>query len=93
MAPSRHDWKIVDRDFKPQHNQPTNSVLLPTGMGGKLKKLSSCTVLQNQYDKSYIQSEVFKMHSLEVEKPLDYCNDRKFSDRHGLGKQRRPRSD
>ena len=24
MAPSRHDWKIVDRDVKPQHNQPTN---------------------------------------------------------------------
>ena len=21
MAPSRHDWKIVDRDVKPQHNQ------------------------------------------------------------------------
>ena len=21
-APSRHDWKIVDRDVKPQHNQP-----------------------------------------------------------------------
>ena len=24
MAPSRHDWKIVDWDVKPQHNQPTN---------------------------------------------------------------------
>ena len=23
MAPSRHDWKIVDWDLKPQHNQPT----------------------------------------------------------------------
>ena len=23
MAPSRHDWKIVDGDVKPQHNQPT----------------------------------------------------------------------
>ena len=22
MAPSRHDWKIVDCDVKPQHNQP-----------------------------------------------------------------------
>ena len=21
MAPSRHDWKIVDWDVKPQHNQ------------------------------------------------------------------------
>ena len=25
MAPSRHDWKIVDWDVKPQHNQPTKS--------------------------------------------------------------------
>ena len=23
MAPSQHDWKIVDWDVKPQHNQPT----------------------------------------------------------------------
>ena len=23
MAPSRYDWKIVDWDVKPQHNQPT----------------------------------------------------------------------
>ena len=27
MAPSRHDWKIVDWDVKPQHNQPTNLVM------------------------------------------------------------------
>ena len=26
MAPSRHDWKIVDWDVKPQHNQPTFTV-------------------------------------------------------------------
>ena len=25
MARSRHDWKIVDWDVKPQHNQPTKS--------------------------------------------------------------------
>ena len=25
MAPSRHDWKIVDWDVKPQHNQPTSN--------------------------------------------------------------------
>ena len=24
VAPSRYDWKIVDWDVKPQHNQPTN---------------------------------------------------------------------
>ena len=27
MAPSRYDWKIVDWDVKPQHNQPTNTQL------------------------------------------------------------------
>ena len=30
MAPSRHDWKIVDWDVKPQHNQPTNLIVLQT---------------------------------------------------------------
>ena len=25
MAPSRYDWKIVDWDVKPQHNQPTKT--------------------------------------------------------------------
>ena len=29
MAPSRHDWKIVDWDVKPQHNQPTNINRVP----------------------------------------------------------------
>ena len=27
VAPSRHDWKIVDWDVKPQHNQPTTLTL------------------------------------------------------------------
>ena len=26
MAPSRHDWEIVDWDVKPQHNQPTKDM-------------------------------------------------------------------
>ena len=30
IAPSRHDWKIVDWDVKPQHNQPTNRRYLAT---------------------------------------------------------------
>ena len=34
MAPSRHDWKIVDWDVKPQHNQPTiSSGSVSTGTG------------------------------------------------------------
>ena len=32
MAPSRHDWKIVDWDVKPQHNQPTNLLKSDTDM-------------------------------------------------------------
>ena len=27
MAPSRHDWKIVDWDVKPQHNQQNQTTL------------------------------------------------------------------
>ena len=27
MAPSRHDWKIVDWDVKPQHNQLSTETL------------------------------------------------------------------
>ena len=30
MAPSRHDWKIVDWDVKPQHNQLLTSQVFPT---------------------------------------------------------------
>ena len=29
MAPSRYDWKIVDWDVKPQHNQPTTVAVKP----------------------------------------------------------------
>ena len=32
MAPSRHDWKIVDWDVKPQHNQPTESYCTTAGV-------------------------------------------------------------
>ena len=32
MAPSRHDWKIVDWDVKPQHNQPKKSNCVSGGM-------------------------------------------------------------
>ena len=28
MAPSRHDWKIVDWDVKPQHNQHSRTTLI-----------------------------------------------------------------
>ena len=37
MAPSRHDWKIVDWDVKPQHNQPTIE-----GIAKTLIRLGEC---------------------------------------------------
>ena len=32
VAPSRHDWKIVDWDVKPQHNQPTQQNIVLEGV-------------------------------------------------------------
>ena len=37
MAPSRHDWKIVDWDVKPQHNQPN-----PLGLSASAPGLYTC---------------------------------------------------
>ena len=41
MAPSRHEWKIVDWDVKPQHNQPTKSLdsVMPIVASSKIPKL------------------------------------------------------
>ena len=36
MASSRHDWKIVDWDVKPQHNQPIFCRLLDDAFPHKL---------------------------------------------------------
>ena len=38
MAPSRHDWKIVDWDVKPQHNQPTNPKQLTSTMRSYIRQ-------------------------------------------------------
>ena len=42
MAPSRYDWKIVDWDVKPQHNQPYQnfriSIMLQRQNNPKWKK-------------------------------------------------------
>ena len=42
MAPSRYDWKIVDWDVKPQHNQPN-----PDGIHGHvgMRREASCHLL------------------------------------------------
>ena len=33
IAPSQYDWKIVDWDVKPQHNQPTLGAVCPLPRG------------------------------------------------------------
>ena len=40
MAPSRHDWKIVDWDVKPQHNQPTNLFWINEPVHDKINKMT-----------------------------------------------------
>ena len=62
MAPSRHDWKIVDWDVKPQHNQPTNQPIFlelwPFENLGFLKfvhKISQSKKISN--DQKQIQSD------------------------------------
>ena len=42
MAPSRHDWKIVDWDVKPQHNQPTNLSLEVLCVKSEEQGLENC---------------------------------------------------
>ena len=43
MAPSRHDWKIVDWDVKPQHNQLLNLKCLRVTGWLKNAKIASFT--------------------------------------------------
>ena len=57
MAPSRHDWKIVDWDVKPQHNQH-NQILVfcsffcveSQSKGGKSQKSSKTQVQREETD-------------------------------------------
>ena len=48
MAPSRYDWKIVDWDVKPQHNQPTKSFYPPTW----LAQLNMSDINEPHHDKT-----------------------------------------
>ena len=45
MAPSRYDWKIVDWDVKPQHNQPYFQTSSPPKPLGRLKANFMCSLL------------------------------------------------
>ena len=47
MAPSRHDWKIVDWDVNLQHNQPTN------------KKKKSKTMVSNKNIKAWLVDTIY----------------------------------
>ena len=50
MAPSRYDWKIVDWDVKPQHNQPTNL---------EICLLYLCYLVYLRYWSSYINIVIY----------------------------------
>ena len=47
MAPSRHDWKIVDWDVKPQHNQIKHILFVTVAH-------TSWVELDRNVDESYI---------------------------------------
>ena len=51
MAPSRHDWKIVDWDVKPQHNQPT--VLMESAPKPKSSLSSIPLMLHINFDQDW----------------------------------------
>ena len=66
MAPSRYDWKIVDWDVKPQHNQPTNlSRLLPNKLQLKFEN-------QRKFYRS-ILSVISQTFSWKLPVPFDMC--------------------
>ena len=58
MAPSRHDWKIVDWDVKPQHNQPTYMNIKGQD--------HSVTLVQGHSDSTFAN-----FFSLETAKPIE----------------------
>ena len=61
MAPSRYDWKIVDWDVKPQHNQPTN-YNHPVFVKSIVKNVNSLS--ENQYNSCTVQDNLMKFHRL-----------------------------
>ena len=55
MAPSRHDWKIVDWDVKPQHNQPNQQAIASSCIGRSL-----CVQQIDIISSSYLDIYIFK---------------------------------
>ena len=63
MAPSRHDWKIVDWDVKPQHNQPT------VWYSGTWSRIQLCVILAHEKGYIYLYHYDIKSH---------FCDSTKF---------------
>ena len=59
MAPSRHDWKIVDWDVKPQHNQPTN-LLIQLHVTDANYSLKSMLILYDWPQWSFINTDIIE---------------------------------
>ena len=61
MAPSRHDWKIVDWDVKPQHNQPIDFNFKDIDWPDRLSK-SGSTLSQSEWQ---ILIDIMNDHDFE----------------------------
>ena len=61
MAPSRHDWKIVDWDVKPQHNQPTNLIFV-IGCVKMQQALIYCSAIFLSYHKRFWSAPILELH-------------------------------
>ena len=61
MAPSRHDWKIVDWDVKPQHNQP-NIVALAFWASIEIEKSTEC------------QNTILRKWRIRIEQPINHVS-------------------
>ena len=58
VAPSRHDWKIVDWDVKPQHKQNQNFV--PKGLSAPAPRLYTCIKSWKKLYKIRFQKDFFE---------------------------------
>ena len=63
MAPSRHDWKIVDWDVKPQHNQPT-SPRWPLLVRNCLTEIMATALFSGGYVPAYSHVQPLNNHCL-----------------------------
>ena len=82
MAPSRHDWKIVDWDVKPQHNQPTKAHFKVSvglridkgGGGGKLSRAVYPQILLHHLLQEYLVERDINIISINLRCSLQRFN-------------------